>query len=53
MVEKLAPITARFGELRRDSAYLDSVLAKGAERAAAIAEPVLAEVYETVGFLRR
>jgi len=52
-VEKLAPITRRFDELRRDAAHLDSVLADGAGRAAAIAEPVLAEVYETVGFLRR
>jgi tryptophanyl-tRNA synthetase len=52
-VEKLAPLTARYNELRRDSAHLDSVLRAGAERAAAIARPVLAEVHETIGFLRR
>jgi tryptophanyl-tRNA synthetase len=52
-VAKLAPITARYNELRGESAYLDSVLARGAERAGALARPVLTEVYETVGFLRR
>ena len=52
-VAKLAPITARYNELRGDSAYLDSVLRRGAERAGALAQPVLAEVYETIGFLRR
>jgi tryptophanyl-tRNA synthetase len=35
-----------------DSHYVDSVLREGAERAAEIAAPVLAEVYDIVGFLR-
>jgi tryptophanyl-tRNA synthetase len=52
-VAKIAPITARYNELRDDSAHLDSQLRAGAERARAIARPVLAEVYETVGFLPR
>jgi tryptophanyl-tRNA synthetase len=52
-VAKLAPITARYNELRSDSAFLDSVLKRGAERARGLAGPVLAEVYETIGFLRR
>ena len=34
-----------------DPAHVDAVLKDGAERAAAIAQPVLQEVYETVGFL--
>ncbi len=49
MVQALAPITARFNELRHDTTTLDAVLAAGAVRARAIAEPVLAEVYQTVG----
>jgi tryptophanyl-tRNA synthetase len=50
MVATLSPITARFNELRRDTAGLDAVLADGAVRARAIAEPVLAEVHRAVGF---
>ncbi len=50
LVATLAPITARFNELRRDAATLDAVLAAGAARARAIAEPVLAEVQRAVGF---
>ena len=41
MVATIAPITARFNDLRRDWATLDAVLADGAARARAIAEPVL------------
>ena len=37
--------------LTNDPGYVDSVLKDGAERADAIAQPVLQEVYETVGFL--
>jgi tryptophanyl-tRNA synthetase len=50
MVAAVAPITARFNDLRHDSATLDAVLAQGAARARAIAEPVLAEVHRAVGF---
>jgi len=50
MVAALAPITVRFNELRHDHAALDKVLADGADRARAIAEPVLAEVHRAVGF---
>jgi tryptophanyl-tRNA synthetase len=50
MVAALAPITARFDELRHDKTTLDAVLADGAVRARAIAEPVLAEVHRAVGF---
>ncbi|NIZ00721.1 tryptophan--tRNA ligase [Thalassospira lucentensis] len=51
VVEKLAPITEEMARLKADPAYIDSVLAKGAERANAIAQPILREVKETVGFL--
>lgn len=50
-VSVLGPIAERFRALASDAAYLDSCLARGAERADAIAEPVLAEVKRVVGFL--
>jgi tryptophanyl-tRNA synthetase len=50
MIDTLAPINARFRELRQDHAQLDAILATGAARARAIAEPVLAEVHRAVGF---
>ncbi len=52
-VEKLAPITARMRELMADRGELDAILRRGAERAEAIAAPVLEEVYDLVGFLPR
>jgi tryptophanyl-tRNA synthetase len=51
-VEKLGPIGAEMKRLSDDPATVDAVLARGAEDARRIAEPVLAEVHETVGFLR-
>ena len=53
VVEKLAPITEEMARLKADNAYIDAVLAKGAERADAIAQPILREVKEIVGFLNR
>ncbi|MCF4006004.1 tryptophan--tRNA ligase [Corynebacterium uropygiale] len=47
------PLRARYNEYMSDRAQLEAILAQGAERAAAIAEPVLAQVYEGLGFLRR
>lgn len=51
-VSKLSPIAARFRELLADPAYVDAVLREGAEKADAIARPVVDKVYDTVGFLR-
>ncbi|MEQ9347145.1 MAG: tryptophan--tRNA ligase [Thalassospira sp.] len=51
VVDKLAPITEKMARLNDDPAYIDSALAKGAERANAIAQPILKEVKELVGFL--
>ena len=45
------PLKARYDELMDDRAQLENILATGAERAAEIAEPVLRDVYEKVGFL--
>jgi tryptophanyl-tRNA synthetase len=47
------PIRERALELLADPAELDRILGSGADRAEAIAQPKLAEVYERVGFLRR
>jgi|TARA_R110001583_G_scaffold96819_3_gene241411 tryptophanyl-tRNA synthetase len=51
VVEKLAPITQEMARLKNDTAYIDATLAKGAERANAIAQPILRDVKEIVGFL--
>ncbi|MBC6417269.1 MAG: tryptophan--tRNA ligase, partial [Rhodospirillales bacterium] len=51
-VEKLGPVGTEMKRLMNDPGYIDSVLANGAARARALAEPVLAEVYDAVGFLR-
>ena len=52
-VAVLSPIAGELQRLMADPAYVDSVLASGAERAAAIANPVLDEVYEIVGLAAR
>ncbi len=50
-VEKLAPIAGEMRRLQADPGHLDRILRDGAERAAAIAEKVLAQAYDAVGFL--
>jgi tryptophanyl-tRNA synthetase len=52
LVEKLAPITARYRDLRSDTAALDAILADGAARAKALAAPTLTRAYEALGLLR-
>ncbi|MEX6724782.1 tryptophan--tRNA ligase [Parapedomonas caeni] len=52
-VAKLEPIAAEFRRLLADPAYVEDVLHRGADRARAIADPIMARVFETVGFLRR
>jgi tryptophanyl-tRNA synthetase len=51
-VEKLGPMQDEMRRLMNDPAHVDGVIADGAERARAIAEPILAEVHDIVGFLR-
>jgi tryptophanyl-tRNA synthetase len=51
-VAKLAPIRDEMVRLLADPAEIDRVLASGTIRARAIAEPILAEVHDIVGFLR-
>lgn len=50
-VAVLAPITTEVNRLMADPAALDRILKNGAERARALAAPVLEEVYRAVGFL--
>ena len=49
-VEVLGPVSRRMRELLGDPAELDRVLARGAERAAEVADPVVAETRRIVGF---
>jgi tryptophanyl-tRNA synthetase len=51
-VAKLAPITARMRELMDDTAMLDGILREGAEKARAVAAPIMAETMKRVGFLQ-
>ena len=51
-VAKLGPISAEMQRLMKDPGHVDAVLRDGAERARALAAPILAEVYKTVGFLK-
>ncbi len=51
-VAELTPITTEMNRLLAAPDHVDKVLRQGAERARAIAQPVLAEVHDIVGFLR-
>lgn len=51
-VEKLSPISEEMQRYMQDPSEVDAILRDGAERAAAIAEPILAEAKDVVGFLR-
>ena len=50
VVARLAPVTARMRGLLADPGQIDRVLTDGAERARAIADPILAETKRIVGF---
>lgn len=52
LVESLAPINARFVELRSDREMLDAILARGASRARQLAIPTLDKVYTALGLVR-
>jgi tryptophanyl-tRNA synthetase len=51
-VAKLAPIQSELLRLKNDPGHVEAVIADGAHRARALAEPILAEVQRIVGFLR-
>ena len=51
-VSHLAPISAEMKRLAADPAEIDRVLGRGAERADAIAAPILARAFEIVGMIQ-
>ena len=51
-VAKLAPVSTEMARLMADPAEIDRILARGAERARAIAAPILQRTYEIVGMVR-
>ncbi len=50
VVEKLAPVTERYAALLTSPSDIDAVLAKGGQRARAIAADVVAQTREQIGF---
>jgi len=53
VVETLEPLQAYYHELMDEAGYLDAVLERGREKAAAIAESTLQQVQECIGFLAK
>ncbi|NRP14075.1 Tryptophan--tRNA ligase [Aliiroseovarius sp. xm-m-379] len=51
-VEKLAPISAEMARLMNDKGEIDRILGEGADKAEAIAQPILEKAYDITGFLR-
>ena len=51
-MSKLLPIGAEMQRLMKDPGHVDAILHAGAAAARAIAAPILADVYKTVGFLK-
>jgi tryptophanyl-tRNA synthetase len=50
LASQLGPIAAEMRRLNADPSTLDAILKDGAEKARAIAQPIMAEVREVVGF---
>jgi tryptophanyl-tRNA synthetase len=51
-VAKLSPITTEMTRLMQDPAEIDRILGQGADRAEAIARPIVDQVYEITGMIR-
>jgi len=51
-VAKLTPITTEMNRLMQDPAEIDRILGEGADRADAIARPILEQVYDITGMIR-
>lgn len=51
-VERFGPISAEMRRLESDPAEIDRILGEGADRARALAAPILDEVYDVVGLVR-
>ena len=52
VASKLGPVGAELKRLEADPAFLEKTLKAGAEKAAAVADRVVAEVKDIVGFIR-
>lgn len=53
VVDSLSPVTKSFNEWLADPAAIDAVLAAGAEKASAIAQPVMEEVRDIIGLWKK
>ncbi len=51
-VAKLSPISSEMSRLMADPAEIDRIMSKGAEKANEIAQPILKQAYEIMGFVR-
>jgi tryptophanyl-tRNA synthetase len=51
-VAKLSPITTEMNRLMADPAEIDRILGDGADRADALARPILGQVYDITGMIR-
>ncbi len=51
-VAKLEPITLEMNRLMQDPSEIDRILGQGADRAEAIARPIVDQVYDIVGMIR-
>ena len=51
-VEKLSPMSSEMKKLMADKTYIDGILADGSARARAIAEPIMQDVKQIIGFIR-
>ena len=51
-VASLSPISSEMSRLMRDPAAIDAILARGADRANAIAAPILARTQDIIGIVR-
>ena len=51
-VAKLSPITTEMNRLMKDPAEIDRILGDGAERAEALARPIVNKVYDIMGMIR-
>jgi tryptophanyl-tRNA synthetase len=51
-VDKIGPVASEMKRLVADPGHIDRVLAEGAARARAIAEPVMRSVRDIVGFIQ-
>jgi len=50
-ISKLAPITDQMNIYMQDPTQIDAILKDGAERAHAIAQPIMADIRRLTGFL--